>query len=487
MNLNPPTAPSFHDHTGASPDSPLPAHGLPMEPSARKPWYKQIYFWVLVAVVLGVAYGACFPTKPIPGQFTLAQPGSVFANFPLANAFKPVAEFFISLIKMIIAPIIFATVVAGIASVGDLKKVGRVGLKALIYFELVTTLAMLIALAVVHVAKPGVGVNFKPSTADVKKAEDYNVAAQKQTATDFILHIVPKTLVSAFTEGEILQVLLVSVLLGVALAQMGEKVQPLIHVIQLLSQALFSIVGYIVILAPLAAFAAMASTVGDSGLTALTALLKMMACVYLTCALFVFVVLGIIAHFNGFNMWKYLVHIKDEILLVLGTSSSESALPPLMAKMERTGCAQNVVGIVLPAGYSFNLDGTSIYLAMAVVFLAQATNTEMSFATEMGLLGLLLLTSKGSAAVTGGGFITLAATLSSTHNTALVAGLAVLLGIDRFMSEARAITNLIGNGLATLIIAKSERELDYSKAVPVLTGRRAALTQTAPVVAEPTV
>ena len=241
-----------------------------------------------------------------------------------------------------------------------------------------------------------------------------------------------------------------------------------VHAIHLISQALFAIVGYLVWLAPAAAFAAIAATVGESGLTALAALLKMMGCVYATCLLFVSVVLTLLAYLNGFSMWKYLVYIKDEILLVLGTSSSESALPPIMAKLERAGCAQSVVGIVLPAGYSFNLDGTSIYLAMSVVFLAQVTNTPMSFGTELELLGLLLLTSKGAAAVTGGGFITLAATLSATHNTALVGGLAVLLGIDRFMSEARAITNLIGNGLATLIIAKSEHELDYAKAGPVL-------------------
>ncbi len=448
--------------------SPHSADTSPSVPTPRKLWYHQIYFWVLMGVVLGVLYGVGFPTTPAEGQFTLLRPGGLFSHFPVANQFKVVAEGFIQLIKMVIAPIIFTTVVAGIASVGDLRKVGRVGLKALVYFELVTTLAMLMALAVVHVAKPGVGVNFKPPAADVKQAADYSAEGEKQSVKTFILHIIPKTIVGAFAEGDILQVLLVSILVGVSLAQMGEKAQPLIHAIQLISQAMFAIVGYIVWLAPLAAFGAMASTVGDSGLAALLALLKMMACVYATCALFVFVVLALLAYFNGFHLWWYLVYIKDEILLVLGTSSSESALPPMIAKMERVGCAQNVVGIVLPAGYSFNLDGTSIYLAMAIVFLAQVTNTPMSFGVELELLGLLLLTSKGAAAVTGGGFITLAATLSATHNTALVAGLAVLLGIDRFMSEARSITNLIGNGMATLIIAKSEKALDYSKAGPVL-------------------
>ncbi len=468
------------------PDPSLPAKPLPTEPHPHKPWHKQIYFWVVAGVVLGVMYGFCFPTAPTSGQFSLRRPGTVWEIFPVASAFKPIAEGFISLIKMLIAPIIFMTVVAGIASVGDLRKVGRVGLKALVYFELVTTLAMLIALAVVHVAKPGVGVNFKASAADVQKAGDYNAAAQKQNATDFILHIIPKTLVGAFADGDILQVLLVSILVGVSLAQMGEKAQPLLHAIHLISQALFAIVGYLVWLAPAAAFAAIAATVGESGLTALAALLKMMGCVYATCLLFVSVVLTLLAYLNGFSMWKYLLYIKDEILLVLGTSSSESALPPIMAKMERVGCAQSVVGIVLPAGYSFNLDGTSIYLAMSVVFLAQVTNTPMSFGTELELLGLLLLTSKGAAAVTGGGFITLAATLSATHNTALVAGLAVLLGIDRFMSEARAITNLIGNGLATLIIAKSEHELDYAKAGPVLLEGRAGALAPATITLGPT-
>lgn len=441
-----------------------------------------LYFWVLTGVALGVVYGFCFPSRPAAGQFSLpawaggsgrpAWLSHAIAAFPTGEALKPLGDGFVSLIKMLIAPIVFSTVVGGIASVGDLRKVGRVGLKALLYFELITTFAMLIALAVVHAARPGEGVDYQPTAAEVGKAGGYRADAEKQTATGFILHLIPQTVVGAFAEGDILQVLLLSILVGAALAQIGPAAEPLTRLIQLVAQVFFRIVGYIVCLAPLAAFGAMAATVGGSGLRALLALLKMMGCFYATCVLFIFVVLGAVAWGNGFSLFKYLRHIKDEILLVLGTSSSESALPPMMAKMERLGCSQSVVGLVLPAGYSFNLDGTSIYLAMAVVFLAQVTHTPMSAGQELGLLALLLLTSKGAAAITGGGFITLTATLSSTHNVALLAGLAFLVGIDRFMSEARAITNVIGNGLATLIIAKSEGALDFERAAPVLLEKR---------------
>jgi aerobic C4-dicarboxylate transport protein len=420
----------------------------------RRPFYRHIYFWVLIGVGLGVGFGLLFPS----------QKGTV----GLAEQMKPLADGFISLIKMLIAPIIFFTVVGGIASVGDLRKVGRVGLKALVYFEVVTTIAMFLALGMAHLVKPGVGVDYKPSASEMKKLTTYSEAAGHQSAVDFVLHVIPKTFVSAFAEGEILQVLLVSVLMGIALAKMGERARPLTEFLHLAAQAFFLIVGMVVWLAPLAAFGAMASTVGSSGIGALLALVKLMAAFYTTCLVFVFGVLGLIAHVYGFRLMAYLRYIKDEILLVLGTSSSESALPPLMAKLERAGCARSVVGIVVPAGYSFNLDGTSIYLAMAIVFLAQATNAHLSFAQELGLMALLLLTSKGAAAVTGGGFITLAATLSSTHNTTLVAGLAILIGVDRFMSEARAITNLIGNGLAAFVIAKSEGELDTKLAAPLL-------------------
>lgn len=440
----------------------------PTAPAHKKAWYHHLYVWVLLGVVAGVIFGLVFPSTP--AQPATATQAAVPAVKGYAEQMKPLGEAFVSLVKMLIAPIVFLTVVAGIASVGDLKKVGRTGLKALLYFEVVTTVAMLIALAVVHIAKPGVGVSdrFVPSAAEVKKLGEYTEKAQESSMIDFVLHIIPDTFVGAFAKGEILQVLLIAVLMGMALTKMGPKAKPLTDLMHLATQGFFGIVGIIVWLAPIAAFGAMASTVGTAGISALVALMKMMACFYLTCALFIFGVLGLLARVYGFSLIKYLRHIKDEILLVLGTSSSESALPPMMEKLEKTGCAPNVVGIVLPSGYSFNLDGTSIYLAMAIVFLAQATNTPLTLNQELGLLGLLLLTSKGAAAVTGGGFITLSATLSSTHHDNLVAGLALLIGIDRFMSEARAITNLIGNGLATLIIAKSEGELDHNLAAPVL-------------------
>lgn len=422
----------------------------------HRPFYRHIYFWVLLGVGLGVGFGLLFPSDPTTNTVGLAE------------QMKPLAEGFISLIKMLIAPIIFFTVVGGIARVGDLRKVGRVGLKALVYFEVVTTVAMLIALGAAHLCKPGVGVGVKPSASEVKKVATYNEAAEKQSGVDFVLHIIPTTFVSAFTGGEILQVLLVSVLMGVALAKMGERARPLTDLLHLSGEAFFLIVGMVVWLAPVAAFGAMSATVGSAGLKALLGLVKLMAVFYATCLIFIFGVLGAIARAYGIRLLAYLKFIKEEILLVLGTSSSESALPPMMAKLEEAGCTRSVVGIVVPAGYSFNLDGTSIYLAMAIVFLAQATNAPLSFAQELGLMALLLLTSKGAAAVTGGGFITLAATLSSTHNTTLVAGLAILIGVDRFMSEARAITNLIGNGLAAFVIAKSEGELDVQRAAPLL-------------------
>jgi len=436
------------------PDHAEPADAPAAEPHRHLPFYCHIYFWVLIGVACGVAFGLEFPTqKGVPG---------------LAEQMKPLADGFISLIKMLIAPIVFFTVVGGIANVGDLGKVGRVGIKALVYFEVFTTIAMFIALGAVHLLQPGVGVNYRPSAGEIGKVATFSEAAGHQSAVTFVLHTIPQTFVSAFSEGEILQVLLVSILMGVALARMGARAKPLNDLIHLAAQAFFGIVGIVVWLAPLAAFGAMASTVGSSGIHALVALVKMMSVFYATCIVFIVGVLGLVARAFGFSLRKYLRYIKDEILLVLGTSSSESALPPLMEKLERAGCARSVVGIVVPAGYSFNLDGTSIYLAMAIVFLAQATNTHLSFPQELGLMGLLLLTSKGAAAVTGGGFITLAATLTSTHNASLVAGLAILIGIDRFMSEARAITNLIGNGMAALVIAKSEGELDPARAAPLL-------------------
>ncbi|MBE7496623.1 MAG: dicarboxylate/amino acid:cation symporter [Verrucomicrobiaceae bacterium] len=407
-------------------------------------WLKSLYVQVLIGIVLGVLLG-------------LVEPETGATLEPLGTAF-------VNAVKMLIAPIIFCTVVHGIAGMGDLKKLGSVGWKALLYFEVVTTLALIIGLVVAKVVEPGAGMHVDPaqaaaSQADMAKVEAYQSSAEKQTVAGHLMHIIPKTFVSAFAEGEILQVLFIAILAGIALARLGERARGVTDLLHAVSQMFFGIVWIVTKAAPVAAFGAMAFTIGKYGVGALGKLLLLLACVYLTCLLFVFVVLGLIARWNGFSIWKVLVHIKEELLLTLGTSSSEAALPALMEKMERTGCSKGVVGIVLPAGYSFNLDGTSIYLTMAALFVAQATDTHLTFWQELGILGVLLLTSKGAAAVTGGGFITLAATLAST-GTIPVAGLAIILGIDRFMSEARAITNLIGNTLAMLVVAKWEGEFD---------------------------
>ncbi len=415
---------------------------------AHRPVYRHLYFQVIVAIFVGVALGYLFP------QF--------------ATKMKPLGDGFIKLIKMMIAPIIFTTVVVGIAKVNDMKEVGRVGLKALIYFELVSTLALAIGLVVVNVVRPGAGINADPRTLDAQSVATYAAGAKSFTATDFILHIIPDTVVGAFSTGEILQVLLFSVLFGFGLSRFGEKGRPLVDLIDQLSHALFNVISLIMRLAPLGAFGAMAFTIGQYGIGSLFSLGKLMACVYATCLLFIFVILGAIARFTGFSLWRFLRYIKEEILIVLGTSSSEAALPRMITKLENVGCAQQVVGLVIPTGYSFNLDGTSIYLTMAAIFVAQATNVPLSLGKQLTILAVLLLTSKGAAAVTGGGFITLAATLS-TIGTVPVEGLALLLGIDRFMSEARAITNLIGNGVATMVVAKSEGALDMKRVGAVLT------------------
>jgi aerobic C4-dicarboxylate transport protein len=380
---------------------------------------------------------------------------------------KPLGDVFIKLIKMMIAPIIFLTVVVGIAKMGDLKEVGRVGLKALVYFELVSTLALVIGLVVVNLVRPGVGINADVSTLDTRAIAGYTAGAKSLSSVDLLQHIVPDSVVGAFASGEILQVLLFSVLFGLALAQFGDKGKPLVDLLDQLSHALFHVIGIIMRVAPIGAFGAMAFTIGAYGVGTLVSLGKLMACVYASCLLFVFVVLGAIARLTGFSLWQFLRYIKEEILIVLGTSSSEAALPRMITKLEHLGCAKPVVGLVIPAGYSFNLDGTSIYLTMAAIFVAQATNVPLSLGQQLSMLAVLLLTSKGAAAVTGGGFITLAATLATT-GTVPVAGLALLLGIDRFMSEARAITNLIGNGVATLVVARWEGALDRKRMRTVL-------------------
>ena len=414
----------------------------------RKPIYTHLYVQVLTAIVIGVILGFAYPD--------------------LAKQMRPLGDGFIKLIRMMIAPIIFTTVVAGIAKMGDMRSVGRVGLKALIYFEAVTALALVIGLVVVNVFQPGAGINANPQNIDTRSIQTYTQGAQELHGVDFVMNIIPTTVVDAFAKGDILQVLLFSILFGAALSRFGERGRPVIEFIDAVGHALFGVVGIIMRVAPLGAFGAMAFTIGTYGIGTLVSLGKLMAGVYVTSFLFVFVILGVIAMLTGFNLWRFLVYIKEEIFLVLGTSSSESALPGLIHKLEFAGAARPVVGLVVPTGYSFNLDGTSIYLTMAAIFIAQAFNIQLDLGQQLGILGVLLLTSKGAAAVTGGGFITLAATLASTGSVP-VEGLALLLGVDRFMSECRAITNLIGNGVATLVVARWEKELDQSRLESVLT------------------
>jgi len=405
----------------------------------KKPLYKSLYFQVIVAIVLGVLLGHFFPET--------------------GAAMKPLGDGFIKLIKMIIAPIIFCTVVIGIAGMEDMKKVGKTGGLALMYFEVVSTIALIVGLAIVNIVQPGAGMNIDPATLDTKGIAAYTKPGQMQSTVEFLLNVIPSTVIDAFAKGEILQVLLFSVMFGFALHKFGGRGTLVFDMIEKTSHVLFSIVGIIMKVAPLGAFGAMAFTIGKYGVGSLVSLGKLMGTFYLTCLVFIFVVLGTIARLHGFSIWKFIKCIKEERLIVLGTSSSESVLPRMMAKMELLGAKKSVVGLVIPTGYSFNLDGTSIYLTMAAVFIAQATNTPLDLTHQLTLLAVLLLTSKGAAGVTGSGFIVLAATLSAVGNVP-VAGLALILGIDRFMSEARALTNLIGNGVATVVVAKWCKELD---------------------------
>jgi aerobic C4-dicarboxylate transport protein len=375
---------------------------------------------------------------------------------------KPLGDAFIKMIKMVIAPIIFFTVVHGIASMKDMKKVGRVGLKALIYFELVTTAALIIGLIVINLWKPGVGMAVDPSAIDTKAIASFTAKAKEQSTIHFLMDIIPSTVVGAFATGEILQVLFFAVLFAFGLQALGERGETVLRLIDVVSHVFFRIVGYIMKLAPIGAFGAMAFTIGKYGVGTLLSLGNFMLAFYTTCLLFIFLVLGTIARLCGFSILKFIRYIKEELLIVLGTSSSESVLPRMIAKMENLGCEPSVVGLVIPTGYSFNLDGTCIYLTMAAIFLAQATNTDLTIWQELGIIAILLLTSKGAAGVTGSGFIVLAATLASV-GTIPVASIALILGIDRFMSEARALTNLIGNGLATVVVAKWENALDETR------------------------
>ncbi|UOQ55467.1 dicarboxylate/amino acid:cation symporter [Hymenobacter cellulosivorans] len=403
---------------------------------------------VLTAIALGVAVGALFPS--------------------FGAALKPIGDTFINLIKMLIAPIIFLTVVLGIGGMGDMKKVGRVGGKALLYFEIVTTLALVIGLTAANLTHPGAGIDARAgvatqTAAQAAEASKYTAQAGEMNWVEFFTHVVPHSVVGAFAEGDVLQVLLFAVLFGVALGRIPDAYsKPLIGTFERLSHVMFAVLGLVMKLAPLGAFGGMAFTIGKYGISTLLPLGKLMLVVYLTMFLFIFGVLNLIMRYYGLSLWRYLGFIKEEILLVLGTSSSESALPRMIDKLERYGCSRSVAGLVIPTGYSFNLDGTSIYLSIATVFLAQAFDIELSLTQELTLIGILMLTSKGAAGVTGSGFIVLASTLAATK-VIPVEGVALLLGVDRFMSEARAITNVIGNGVATLVIAKSEGEFDEER------------------------
>jgi aerobic C4-dicarboxylate transport protein len=396
-------------------------------------WFKSLYVQVLVAVLIGILLGHFYPQ--------------------VGESMKPLGDGFIKLIKMLIAPIIFCTVVSGIAGMESMKSVGRTGGYALLYFEIVSTFALVIGLVVVNVLTPGSGMNIDISTLNTKAIAAYTGPGKMQTTTDFLLNVIPNTVVDAFAKGEILQVLLIAILFGFALHKLGDTGKMVFDLNEKIAKVFFVIVGFVMKLAPIGAFGAMAFTIGKFGLGTLLSLGKLMGTFYLTCLLFVFLVLGLIAKFHGFSIWKFVKYIKEELLIVLGTSSSEAALPGMIAKMEKLGVKKSVVGLVIPAGYSFNLDGTSIYLTMAAVFIAQATNTHLDLIHQLTLLAVLLLTSKGASGVTGSGFIVLAATLASVGHVP-VEGLALILGIDRFMSEARALTNLVGNGVATVVVGK---------------------------------
>jgi len=421
------------------------------DPTPR-PIYKSLYAQVITAIIIGVILGHFWPH--------------------VGESMKPLGDGFIKLIKMIIAPIIFCTVVVGIAGMEDMKKVGKTGGLALLYFEIVSSIALIVGLVIINIVQPGAGMNVDANALDTKQVAAYTGPGKMQGTVDFLLAIIPNTVIDAFAKGEILQVLLFSVMFGFALHKFGGRGTLVFDIIEKTSHVLFSIVGIIMKVAPIGAFGAMAFTIGKYGIDSLVQLGKLMGTFYGTCLLFIFVVLGLIARFHGFSIWKFIKYIKEELLIVLGTSSSESVLPRMMAKMENLGAKKSVVGLVIPTGYSFNLDGTSIYLTMAAVFIAQATNTPMTFGQELTLLAVLLLTSKGAAGVTGSGFIVLAATLSAVGHVP-VAGLALILGIDRFMSEARALTNLIGNGVATVVVAKWTGDLDTERMRRTLDGETA--------------
>jgi aerobic C4-dicarboxylate transport protein len=416
---------------------------------AARGWWRHLYVQVLIAILLGVALGWL---KPGWGA-----------------AMKPLSDAFIAVIKMVIAPVIFLTLVSGIAHMRALGELGRVAARAFLYFIVVSSFALAIGLVVANVVQPGAGLGIHPETLDGAAVAPYVEQAQHSSVVEFLLAIIPKTLVSPLAEGSILQILFVSVLTGVAIALVGEPAKPLIDLVDRLGVVVFRIVAIVMRAAPIGAFAAMAFTVGKYGPDVLQNLLKLLATFYLTSALFVFVVLGLIARAAGFSIFRLIVYLKDELLLVLGTSSSEAALPPLITRLEVAGCEPGVVGLVIPLGYSFNLDGTNIYMTLAALFIAQACGVDLSLGQQLALLGVAMISSKGAAGVTGSGFITLAATLAIVPSVP-VAGMALILGIDRFMSECRAITNIIGNAVATIVVAKWEGALDKGMLARALKG-----------------
>lgn len=420
----------------------LPASSPEAKTQQNRPFYRSLYFQVIVAIVIGILLGHFYPET--------------------GAAMKPLGDGFIKLIKMIIAPIIFCTVVIGIAGMEDMKKVGKTGGLALLYFEVVSTLALIIGLVIVNLVQPGAGMHIDPTSLDTKSLAAYTDPSKMESTTEFFLNIIPSSVVDAFAKGNILQVLLFSILFGFALHHFGGRNNMVFHFIEKIGSVLFGIVGIIMKVAPIGAFGAMAFTIGKYGVQSLMSLGMLMGTFYATCLFFIFGVLGAIARVHGFSVWKMIKYIKEELFIVLGTSSSESVLPRIMAKLENLGAKKSVVGLVVPTGYSFNLDGTSIYLTLAAMFIAQATDTPMTLTQQLTLLAVLLVTSKGAAGVTGSGFIVLAATLSAVGGVP-VAGLALILGIDRFMSEARALTNLIGNSVATLVVAKWTGDLDSER------------------------
>jgi aerobic C4-dicarboxylate transport protein len=410
----------------------------------------QLYVQVLAAIVIGGLIGVFDPI--------------------LGASLQPVADAFIKLIKMLLAPIIFGTIVTGIARMGNIREVGRIGLKAIVYFEVLTTVALVIGLVAVDWLKPGAGMNIAPGSLDAGALAGYTAAAKSQGIVQFLLDVIPTTLVDAFARGAMLQVILVALLFGVAILQLGKRAEALVDIVDLALQALFKIVGFIMLLAPLAAGAGVAFTIGKYGLSSMWSLGALIAEMYGVAAFFVFVILAGVLRLAGFSLLKFLRYIREEALIVLGTCSTEAVLPAMMEKLERMGCEKTVVGLVLPAGYTFNADGTCIYLTAAAMFVAQATNTPLALGDQLAILAVLLLTSKGSAGVAGAGFVTLAATLS-TMNAIPVVGLVLLLGIDRILNEARAIVNLIGNGVATIVVARWEGALDMGRAQQVLAAR----------------